>query len=133
MPQVILPDFKTGSGGSPMAWSTIFGWAIFGPFQSNKSKHRTVNVSVNHYAHEEAPADQILKQFWKVEEVSTTSKALTPEEEAVEQHYNLTYLYIPSQSRYQVKLPQKPAAPGLGESRTQALQQFCSNEASVIR
>ena len=116
-----------------MAWSTIFGWAIFGPFQATKSTQHAVNVTVKHYAHEEAPADQILKRFWEVEEVSAPSKALTPEEEAVEQHYQLTHVYLPAQSRYQVKLPQKPAAPELGESRTQALQRFRSTEASSIR
>ena len=65
--------------------------------------------------------------------MSAPSKALTPEEEAVEQHYQLTHAYLPAQSRYQVKLPQKPAAPELGESRTQALQRFRSTEASSIR
>ena len=96
MPRVMLPDAKTGAGNAPIAWKTIFGWAIFGPFQSSPNNHNAINSSMNHYVHVETEADQLLKRFWEVEELSPDTKAFTPEEEAVQQHSDSTHLYIPS-------------------------------------
>ena len=133
LPHVMLPDMKNGPGNMPVAWNTIFGWAIFGPFQSGK-QHNTLNSCMNHHVHDSGTlCDQLLKQFWEVEELPVTSQTLTLEEEAVEQHYELTHTYLSSQCRYQVALPRQPGAPSLGESRPQALQRFQANEASTIR
>ena len=30
LPQVMMPDFKTGAGNAPIAWRTIFGWPSSG-------------------------------------------------------------------------------------------------------
>ena len=130
LPQVMLPDMKYGDGNSPITWRTIFGLAIFGPFQSGK-EHKSINSCMNHHVHVqsiESPSDKLLKQFWEVKELPLNSEAFTPEEEAVQV---LTHVYIPSQSRYQITLPRKPGAPSLGESRTQALQWFRANESST--
>ena len=133
LPQLMLPILKAGAGNSPMAWHTIFGWAIFGPFQSSANTRDGTSSSMNYHVHLTSTSDQLLQQFWEVEEVSAVSKAFTPEEEAVQSHFSSTHSYLSSQCRYQVALPRKIGAPELGESKTQALQRFRSNEASTLR
>ena len=35
LPQILLPNAKTGPRNTPTAWKTIFGWVILGPFQAS--------------------------------------------------------------------------------------------------
>ena len=127
LPQVILPEMKTGASNTPMAWLTIFGWAIFGPFRHSKAQSRSHQSCSNHFIHEDEESTELLKQFWEIEEVPLTA---TTEEEEAQLHYNNTHVYLHSDSRYQVTLPIKT---DLGESKTQALQRFRANKSSTIR
>ena len=77
--------------------------------------------------------NQALTKFWEVEEPPQLTANLTPEELKVQQHYSLTHTFVPSAGKYKVTLPRKSKAPALGESRSQALQRFKSNECSLLR
>ena len=49
----------------------------------------------------------------------------------MQEHYNTHHTFLPNAGRYEV--PRKPHTPSLGESRTQALQRYLSNEKSLMR
>ena len=69
----------------------------------------------------------------EVEEVDSPSTKATAEEQLAQQHYADHVSYDLSTCRYRVRLPVKADAPSLGDSRTQALQRYLSNEKSTIR
>ena len=77
--------------------------------------------------------DKLLTQFWGGEQPTIEETALTPEEDIVQEHYNTHHAFLPNAGRYEVTLPRKPNTPSLGESRTQALQRYLSNEKSLMR
>ena len=77
-------------------------------------------------------SDDILKKFWETEEIAELSTALTPEEQSVFKHYKHNHVYL-STGQYQVSLPKKTDPPPMGESRSQAVRHFFSNEQSIIR
>ena len=133
MPQVMLQEAKTGPRNTPMAWKTIFGWAVFGPFQASSNHNQSVLSALILSIPTESPAEHLLTRFWEVEELSSESPTFTPEEEAVQVHYAKTHSYLSSSHRYQVTLPRKTGIPALGESRPQALQRYRANEQSVLR
>ena len=93
--QVMLPDSRAGPKDTPTAWKTIFGWAILGPFQPT-NRHQPTAVSSFIHSTVAEPIDQVLSQFWEIEEVSSLTAAFTPEEEKVQHHFMTTYLYLPS-------------------------------------
>ena len=126
------PDIRIGPEGTPTAWKTIFGWAIRGPFTPDHKQvaRATTNLTIPKVV--ESP-DQLLTRFWETEEPSKGTVALTLEEVYVQQHYTTNHVFIPSAGRYEVTLPRKPNTPPLGESLTQALQRYVSNERALMR
>ena len=96
MPQVMLQEAKTGPRNTPMAWKTIFGWAVFGPFQASPNHNQSVLSALNLSIPTESPAEHLLTRFWEVEELSSESPTFTPEEEAVQAHYvKLILIFLP--------------------------------------
>ena len=71
-------------------------------------------------------------RFWEVEEPPQTTPTLTTEELTVQDHYALTHAFLPSAGKYMVTLPRKTPAPVLGDSRSQAMQRYRSNECSML-
>ena len=130
--KLLKPDIRVGPEGTPIAWKTVFGWAIRGPFTPSAqgtvraATHVTIPTMVT-------STDQMLTRFWESEEPPTMKTALTPEEEQVQRHFETTCVYLPSAKRYEVSLPRKPGVAALGDSRTQALQRYQSNERTLLR
>ena len=83
--------------------------------------------------HSEDGLDDLLTWFWETEEPERASEALTPVEEHVQTHYLEHMTYSPSTSRYQVTLPRRTDVAALGDSRTQALYRYHTNEKSILR
>ena len=132
LPQIILPQSRAGPRNTPTAWNTIFDWVLLGPFQSS-SNQRPSAVSTFNQFHKAEPTDQLLYQFREIEEPSLPAEAFTPEEEKVQHHFLNTFNYLPSVCRYRVTLPRKTGIPPLGDSRSQALQRYRSNERAILR
>jgi len=130
--KLLKPDIRVGPEGTPIAWKTVFGWAIRGPFTPN------VQETVRAATHVNIPTvinstDQVLAKFWETEEPPAMNMALTPEEDQVQKHYDATHVYLPESRRYEVSLPRKPGVAALGDSRTQALQRYQANERALLR
>ena len=76
---------------------------------------------------------QLAYSFWLSESVEEPEPPVSLVEAQVQQDYSDTVSYSPSACRYQVALPRKPDCQPLGESRSQAVQRYFSNEKSIIR
>ena len=74
--------------------------------------------------------DDILRQFWEVEEKSIPNSTLRPEERIVMNHFRTNHSRTP-EGRFVVLLSKQGAADQLGKSRTQAMRRFISFERSL--
>ena len=136
-PQIMVRELlRTGEESEPMAQATQFGWVISGPAtRKNPSKgpiptHHTQTQSTEEDEH----LDELLVQFWETEEPPEEEETSPSQlEDQVQQHYVDHVIYSPTECRYEVTLPRKPDIPPLGESRTQALCRYYTNEKSIIR
>ena len=113
-----------------MAINTIFGWAIIGRYSPDTKLSPSPPALVCHTLNHPS-LDDPLQRFWENEEVSSTP-CHTPEEKVVLEHFKSNHICLP-QGRYRVSLPKKPDSPPLGESRTQAVKRYYSNENSITR
>ena len=117
-----------------MAWHTVFGWAVMGPYIPDS--HTARQPAITHVAAStsaDLTTDDLLAKFWELEEPPEGSKVFTPEEQKVEGHYNDTHLYLKEEQRYMVRLPRKDGTLQMGESRTQAPNRAKANERFLIR
>ena len=125
---------RTGNGQEPMVQATEFGWVISGPAtRCNQSTSTSpINIHCLHPEEESPPLHKLLYEFWDGEEAPGDEEATFSQlEEQAETHYDANTIYVPSECRYQVKLPWKPGAIPLGNNKTQVLHRFYSNERSV--
>ena len=129
-PELMVHDsIVTGPVKTPAAQNTIFGWAIVGPVT-----YKSVAIPTNFaQGHTVGKLDELLSRFWETEEPHSSAEAFTPEEEQVQQHYTDAVAYSASTSRYKVTLPRRTDVAALGESRTQALYRYHSNEKAILR
>ena len=70
---------------------------------------------------------ELLKSFSKTEEVFSPSQCFTPEDI---DHFCSNHSHL-SEGSYQVSMPRKPDHQPMGESRTQVVRRFYSNESSM--
>ena len=77
--ELLRPDVRVGPEGTPIAWKTVFGWTIRGPFTPDSTStiqaatHVTIPTVVE-------SIEKALTRFWEAEEPPTMEAALTPEE-----------------------------------------------------
>ena len=96
LPQVMLPDMKTGAANSPVAWNTIFGWVIFGPFQSGQKNNNSHTHCMNHFVHDKIPSNNPTKQVEKPEESPINLVTFTSDEKELELPIDkLIHLFLP--------------------------------------
>ena len=123
-----------GPPNSPAAWHTIFGWTIMGPYEEAKPAEAiTASAHFSDSSQANLVSDKLLTRFWELEEPKHQKQLLTPEEQRVEQHYELTHQYVTEEQRYMVSLPKTLSNFQLGESRSQALFRAQANERSLIK
>ncbi|KAH8330128.1 hypothetical protein KR067_011209, partial [Drosophila pandora] len=119
--------------GLPIAQNTRFGWV----FSGHGGLSRDVSALCGR---EDNPwnnlcnnsIDKNLKKFWSLEEVPSSKKMLSPEQELCEEHYRKTTRILPS-GRFEVKLPFKSDPSVLGNSFEIAKRRFLSLERRLSR
>ena len=132
-PELMMQDaIITGPPKTPAAQNTIFGWAIVGPVTYKSSPSLAIPTNFAQGNSDQNLTD-FLPMFWKTEEPESTSEALTPVEEHVQEHYVKNITYSSSNSRYKVTLPRRTDVAPLGDSRNQALNRYYSNERSILK
>ena len=126
---------RTGKDYEPMAQATEFGWVLSGPATRS---HTSTNVYPANHTHiqpePEPPLRDVVLGFWQAEEAPGDEEPTPSQQEAeAELHYVSHTTYSPSDCRYQVTLPRKPGLFPLGESRSQAVSRYLSNERSILK
>ena len=103
----------------------MFGWLLAG-----STNQPTPGSFVTSHHTLIATGDDLLRQFWEIEENPKHESNLSPEERFVVQHFDKGH-YRAADGRFVVPLPKKPRAPTLGESRSHAVRRFLSLERSL--
>lgn len=123
--EVMRHGRRLGVSGSPIALETEFGWVLA---SSTDSCPPTQQITTHHVSL--LSGDDILRQFWEVEEKPMAHSSLTPDEHLALDHFNTQHSRM-ADGRFIVPLPKKPGAKPLGESRSQAVRRFLSFERSL--
>ncbi|XP_014366619.2 uncharacterized protein LOC106717302 [Papilio machaon] len=104
---------------SLVALNSRLGWLVSGEVtQSGHQSHKVVVM------HTQVEVDQLLRQFWEINEDSPNVKPLSRAEMQCEEHFKKTHTRN-TDGRYEVRLPFKDEdAPNLGNSRQLALKRL---------
>ena len=135
MEQVLLPEKVTGPEGTPSAWKTKLGWGVMGKCVLNLSES-SAEPLVSTVSVQETDSSQLnrtLELFWQIENSPKGSVMLSPQEVAVQGHYDESHYFSPTAGRYVVTLPRKPTTLQLGESHHIAKHIFLRTEQSLLR
>ena len=117
--KVVYQGQRIGPQGSPTTIETEFGWVLAGHTKVNAPPQvTTLHVSF-------LSGDDLLRQFWEIEEKSVCDEYMTPEERTVMNEFQSTHSRTPK-GRFMVPLPKKVSHSQLGESRSQAVRRFIS-------
>ena len=122
---VIRHGRRSGPPNSPIALNTDFGWVLAGD-----TGPRCETEVVSTYLTSVITSDDLLRQFWEVEEKIVPNCNLTIEEKSAIEHFNLHHTRT-SDGRFVVPLPKRLLETKLGESRSQAVHRFLSFERST--
>ena len=133
-PQIMTKQvLRTGTESQPMAQATEFGWVVSGPATRADPSSAIHAANITHLQTEE-PLNNLIQQFWFSEEAPGDEEiSLSDQEKQAESHYLSNLSYSSHDSRYQVTLPKKPELFPLGDSKTQAVNRYLSNERSLLR
>ena len=100
---------------------TVFGWVITGRAEVAKFRDQnSLSEAVCNFLQTNSAQD--ISKFWCTEEVPSTKPSLTEAEIVTKNHFEATTKLV--NGRFQVKLPFKPDATPLGESKASALRRF---------
>lgn len=109
----------------PTLQETVFGYVLSGQITKSISLS-TFIINDNSQDNQEENLNEILEKFWKIEEIDSPEKHLSPEEVACENHYKENVKL--ENNKFTVKLPFKEDPSCLGNSSYSAFQQFLSLE-----
>ena len=103
----LLHGRRVGPHGTPTAFETTFGWVLAGP----TTQERTKSLVTSHHTLI-STGDDLLRQFWEIEEVTSPASNFTPEERFVMQHFDGNH-YRTQKGRFVVPLPNNLTLPCL--------------------
>ena len=112
------------------AHKTIFGWAIGGERPAGAAPNFATTCLKA--AAKEDPTHELLRAFWRLEEVPGSDGDFSAEESQAVESFHDSMQRDPD-GRYRVKLPRKDPTPELGESREMARRRYLQNEKSLIK
>ncbi len=104
----MLQGRRLGPPGSPIAFETQFGWVLAG---STNSCTTGQAIAVHHVML--LSGDDLLRQFWEIEEKVGYKFCFTPEEKAVMDHFRSHHTRL-QDGRFVVPLPKKSGTKPLG-------------------
>ena len=103
----LLHGRRTGPPGSPVAFETHFGWVLAG---STDACAPTTQVATYHASF--ITGDDLLRQFWEVEDKPLSGASLTPEERCAIQHFESNH----HRTEGEIFVVPLPSAKPIGES-----------------
>ena len=130
---VLLKEDRRGPPGTPMAWLTVFGWTVMGPYTPDSPATKQPAITNVAASTGDLTTNELLAKMWVLEEPQEEDRIFTQEEQQVEEHFAATHTYDKKERRYTVRLPKKNSTLQLGDSRGQALNRAKDNERSLLR
>ena len=104
---ILLSGRRTEPPGTPMALETEFGWVLCGGTERSIPPDQiSVHSTTFHTTAIHLSGDDILCQFWEIEEPPLSTPSLSMEERAVVQHFEATHHRNP-EGRFVVYLPKQ--------------------------
>ena len=122
---VLLRGQLTGPPGSPVAFETHFGWVLVGNIDACTPTNQVASYHVLC-----AKGDDILHQFWEIEDRPFSAPSLTPEERFIVQHFKMHH-HLTESERCVFPLPKREKAKQIGESRSLAVMRLLSLECTL--
>ena len=123
--EVIHHGRRSGPQNTPTALNTEFGWILAG----STGAHNDAQLVSTHFT-SVMTVDDLLRQFWEVEEKTVANCTLMLEERCALDHFN-SHHSRDKEGRFIVPLPKRSMETKLGESRSQAVRRFLSFERSI--
>ncbi|XP_036140869.1 uncharacterized protein LOC118644969 [Monomorium pharaonis] len=124
----LLEGVRRGGPQEPVAQQTTFGWMLFGPTGQAEPACR---VAANTCRVEE-DLTALVRNFWKQEELLSTTPPLSQEDRQCEEMFRLTHTRT-EEGRYVVRLPTKEPLPDFTATRISALRVLKSMERRFAR
>ena len=118
---------RSGPGNAPTALNTAFGWVVAG---NVGTRTNVQTVCTNLTPVHAVTGDDLLRQFWEVEEKTIANGTLSVEERCAFEHF-ISHHSRNEDGRFVVPLPKRAMEIKLGESRSQAVRRFLSFERSI--
>jgi hypothetical protein len=119
---------RSGPPESPTALETEFGWVLCG--SAGPASSSSAHACVTTFHSTVTSGDDILRQFWEIEETPADHSILSTEERTVVRHFESNHS-CSKEGRFVVPLPRNPSAKQIGELRSQAVRRFVSLEPSL--
>ena len=125
LPPITQDDSPVG------AVSTVFGWVVTGtaPVPNQQQRMPVYHLQPT-ISNEEL--HRLAYDFWLGEEAEEPAPPQAQVEAEVERHYTEHVVHNPPKDMYEVELPRIPDSPELGESKSQAVQRYYSQERTCI-
>lgn len=124
-PYVIGTQKREGTLQEPVAFETVFGWALMG-----RSIDQPTTTTTTLFSSMES-VDMTLRRFWEIEELPTAS-IISPDEKKCEEIYHTTTTRQ-QDGRYIVNLPFTQDPPLLGESKSLAMKRLIQLESRLSK
>ena len=119
---------RSGLPESPTALETEFGWVLCG--STGPASSSSAHACVTTFHSTVTSGDDVLRQFWEIEETPADHSILSTEERTVVRHFESNHSRS-KEGRFVIPLPRNPSAKQIGESRSQAVRRFLSPERSL--
>ena len=128
--QLLRSGLMKSATSQLVAQNTVFGWIVSGPLEGDapgRAETSAVNPPIQAFHSTQLDdLDQALQRFWEIEEVSTSSNKLKPEDDLCERIFLENHVRD-LQGRYEVRLPLKADLPSVAaETRRMAIGSLSS-------
>ena len=117
--------WKIGPSQTPVAIETVFGWVLAG-----RTDDISPHVSITSCHVSLLTGDNLLRQFWEIEDCPSFDEVFSAEEQQAICHFKETHCRV-ANGRFCVSLLKKPTPQVIGESRSQAVRRFLSLERTL--
>ena len=127
---VLKAGQHSGPPGTPTAVEISYGWTLAGIVREAHASATTILQQVTVLHSMVLSTDDLLRQFWEIEETCLRQVTLLPEDKTGLTHFH-DYHHCDPNVRFVVPLPMKAGAKLLGKSRSQAVHHFLKLERSL--
>ncbi|XP_058988017.1 uncharacterized protein LOC131807010 [Musca domestica] len=118
------------NGHQPILQNTALGWIVGGLIQQSSTDDTSAALTCAIFS--ETSLEQAIEKLWKLEEVESTEKVMSPLETLCESHFN-QHVKTDQNGRFVVSLPFQESPTALGKSHAMAYNRFMSLERRLLQ